>query len=132
MFVLDWQLALLSLAFLPLLLLVTVRFSRRLQPILRDVQQKIADVTATAEENVTGSRIVRIFAREDDELAKFSDRSTRVFEAEVSAARIRALLHPADRLSAQPGGRRAALRRRPRRSSTAASAWARSSPSTAT
>ena len=94
MFVLNWQLALLSLAFLPLLLLVTIRFSRRLQPILRDVQQKIADVTATAEENVTGSRIVRLFAREDDELAKFSDRSTRVFEAEVSAARIRALYIP--------------------------------------
>ncbi|HUK76502.1 MAG TPA: ABC transporter ATP-binding protein [Thermoleophilia bacterium] len=94
MFVLNWQLALISLAFLPLLLLVTVRFSRRLQPILRDVQQKIADVTETAEENVTGSRIVRIFAREDDELAKFSDRSTRVFEAEVSAARIRALYIP--------------------------------------
>ena len=58
------------------------------------MQQKIADVTETAEENVTGSRIVRIFAREDDELAKFSDRSTRVFEAEVSAARIRALYIP--------------------------------------
>ena len=94
MFFLDWRLALLSLAFLPLLLIATVRFSRRLQPILRDVQQKIADVTATAEENVTGSRIVRIFAREDDELAKFSDRSTRVFEAEVSAARVRALYVP--------------------------------------
>jgi ATP-binding cassette subfamily B protein len=92
--VLNWQLALVSLAFLPLLLIVTLRFSRRLQPILRDVQQKIADVTETAEENVTGSRIVRIFAREDDELAKFSDRSTRVFEAEVSAARIRALYIP--------------------------------------
>jgi len=94
MFVLNWKLALLSLAFLPILLLFTLRFSRRLQPILRDVQQKIADVTATAEENVTGSRIVRIFAREDDELAKFSDRSTRVFEAEVSAARIRAVYIP--------------------------------------
>ncbi len=94
MFVLNWQLALLSLAFLPLLLLATLRFSRRLQPILRDVQQKIADVTSTAEENVIGSRIVRIFAREDDELAKFSDRSTRVFEAEVSAARIRAVYIP--------------------------------------
>jgi len=94
MFFLNWQLALLSLAFLPLLLLATLRFSRRLQPILRDVQQKIADVTAAAEENVTGSRIVKIFAREDDELAKFSDRSTQVFEASVSAARIRAFYVP--------------------------------------
>ncbi len=83
-----------SLAFLPFLLLVTVRFSRRLQPILKDVQQKIADVTAAAEENVVGSRIVRIFAREDDELEKFSDRSYKVFEASVAAARMRAKYIP--------------------------------------
>jgi len=92
--VLDWRMGLLSLAFLPFLLLVTVRFSRRLQPILKDVQQKIADVTAAAEENVVGSRIVRIFAREDDELEKFSDRSYKVFEASVAAARTRAVYIP--------------------------------------
>jgi len=91
---LDWRLGLMSLAFLPFLLLVTVRFSQRLQPILKDVQQKIADVTAAAEENVVGSRIVRIFAREDDELEKFSDRSYKVFEASVAAARVRATYIP--------------------------------------
>ena len=94
LFFLDWQLALMSLAFLPFLLLVTVRFSFRLKPILMDVQQKIADVTAAAEENVVGSRIVRIFAREDDELVKFSDRSYKVFEASVAAARTRAVYIP--------------------------------------
>ena len=81
-------------AFLPALLIVTVRFSERLRPVLQDVQQKIADVTETAEENVMGSRIVRIFAREDDELEKFSERSYRVFEASVAAARVRAVYIP--------------------------------------
>ena len=94
LFFLDWKLALLSLAFMPFLLLVTIRFSLRLKPILMDVQQKIADVTAAAEENVVGSRIVRIFAREDDELEKFSDRSYKVFEASVAAARVRATYIP--------------------------------------
>jgi ATP-binding cassette subfamily B protein len=94
LFVLDWQLALVSLAFFPFLLLVTVRFGRKLQPVLKDVQQKIADVTTAAEENVTGSRIVRIFAREDDELEKFTERSTAVFDASVAAARLRALYIP--------------------------------------
>jgi ABC-type multidrug transport system fused ATPase/permease subunit len=94
LFVLDWKLALISMAFLPALLLVTLRFSQRLRPILQDVQQKIADVTEAAEENVVGSRIVRIFAREDDELAKFSERSYRVFEASVKAARVRAVYIP--------------------------------------
>jgi len=94
LFFLDWKLALMSLAFMPFLLLVTIRFSLRLKPILMDVQQKIADVTAAAEENVVGSRIVRIFAREDDELEKFSDRSYKVFEASVAAARVRAKYIP--------------------------------------
>jgi ATP-binding cassette subfamily B protein len=94
LFVLDWQLALMSMAFLPALLFVTLRFSSRLRPILQEVQQKIADVTEAAEENVVGSRIVRIFAREDDELVKFSERSYRVFEASVAAARVRAVYIP--------------------------------------
>ena len=94
LFTIDWQLALISMAFLPALLAATLRFSRRLRPILQDVQQRIADVTEAAEENVVGSRIVRIFAREDDELAKFSERSLRVFQASVTAARIRAVYIP--------------------------------------
>jgi ABC-type multidrug transport system fused ATPase/permease subunit len=94
LFWVNWELALLTLLFFPFLLIVTVRFGRRLQPILKDVQQKIADVTTTAEENVTGSRIVRIFAREDDELEKFTERSTAVFEASVAAARLRAVYIP--------------------------------------
>jgi len=94
LFILDWRLALISLAFLPFLVVATTRFGRRLQPILRDVQQRIADVTAVAEENVVGSRIVRIFAREEQEMAKFGDRSTAVFEASVTAARLRAVYIP--------------------------------------
>ena len=87
-------LALISLAFLPFLVVVTIRFSRRLHPVLRDVQQKIADVTAAAEENVVGSRIVKIFAQEEEELEKFSARSMAVFEASVAAARLRAFYIP--------------------------------------
>lgn len=90
----DWRLALLSLSFLPFLLVVTVRFGRRLQPVLRDVQQRLADVTAAAEENIVGSRVVRIFAREDDEFTKFANRSGGVFAASVAAARIRAIYIP--------------------------------------
>jgi ATP-binding cassette subfamily B protein len=94
LFLLNWKLAIIALAFFPLLLGVALRFSRRLHPVLRDVQQKIADVTTVAEENVTGSRIVKIFAREEDELAKFSERSTAVFDASISAARLRAFYIP--------------------------------------
>lgn len=91
---LDWRLALLSLTFVPFLLFATVRFGRRLQPVLRDVQQRLADVTACAEEHVLGARIVRLFAREEDELARFAGHSRRVFEASVNAAHTRAIYVP--------------------------------------
>ncbi len=94
LFFLNWRLAFIGLAFFPALLIIALRFSRRLNPVLKDVQQKIADVTMVAQENVVGSRIVKIFAREDDELAKFSERSTAVFEASISAARLRAVYVP--------------------------------------
>jgi ATP-binding cassette subfamily B protein len=94
LFLLNWRLALLSFAVLPFLLMLTINFSRRLNPLLKDVQQKIADVTTVAQENVTGSRIVKIFAREEDELQKFSQRSTQVFNASISAARLRAVYIP--------------------------------------
>lgn len=94
LFVVNWRLALASLAFLPVLLLVTVRFGRRLNPILKDVQQRLADVTAAAEESIIGSSIVRIFAREEDDFVKFAGHSRAVFHASVDAARARAIYIP--------------------------------------
>ena len=51
------------------------RYSRRVShPILKDVQQRIADVTTQAEENVVGVRVVKAFAQEERETARFARR----------------------------------------------------------
>jgi len=64
MLVLEWRLALVALAFTPALVALAYRYSHVSHPILRDVQQKMADVATVAEENIVGVHVVKAFARE--------------------------------------------------------------------
>jgi ABC-type multidrug transport system fused ATPase/permease subunit len=94
MLYLDWRLALVALAVTPLIIALAYRYSHVAHPILRDVQQKMADVATVAEENVVGVHVVKAFAQEDAELRKFSRRSEAVFDRSVEANRQRALYVP--------------------------------------
>ncbi len=94
MVVLDWRLALISVAVAPLLILVAYRYSHVSHPVLRDVQQKLADVATVAEENIVGVHVVKAFAQEDAEQAKFERRSEGVFRQTLLANRQRATYVP--------------------------------------
>jgi ABC-type multidrug transport system fused ATPase/permease subunit len=93
-FVISWKLALISIAIAPVLVAVAYRYSRVSHPLLRDVQQKMADVATVAEENIVGVHVVKSFAQERAEQAKFGDRSERVFDLSVRANRQRAFYVP--------------------------------------
>ena len=93
-FVISWKLALISIAIVPLLIAVAYRYSHVAHPLLRDVQQKMADVATVAEENIVGVHVVKSFAQEDAEQAKFERRSERVFDLSVQANRQRAFYIP--------------------------------------
>jgi ATP-binding cassette, subfamily B, bacterial len=62
--------------------------------VLRDVQQKMADVATVAEENIVGVHVVKSFAQEESELDKFADRSERVFARSIDANKQRAIYVP--------------------------------------
>ena len=70
-FVISWKLALITIAIAPCLIAVAYRYSHVSHPLLRDVQQKMADVATVAEENIVGVHVVKSFAQEDAEQAKF-------------------------------------------------------------
>src|SRR5581483_11878324 len=93
-FFIEWRLALISLAIAPALVAVAYRYSHVAHPLLRDVQQKLADVATVAEENIVGVHVVKSFAQEDAEQAKFESRSERVFDLSVQANRQRAFYIP--------------------------------------
>jgi ATP-binding cassette subfamily B protein len=93
-FVISWKLALVSMAISPVLVALAYRYSHVSHPLLRDVQQKMADVATVAEENIVGVHVVKSFAQEDAEQEKFERRSEAVFTLSVRANRQRAVYIP--------------------------------------
>jgi ABC-type multidrug transport system fused ATPase/permease subunit len=93
-FAISWKLALIVVSIAPVLVAVAYRYSHVSHPLLRDVQQKMADVATVAEENIVGVHVVKSFAREHAEQAKFENRSEQVFVRSVEANRQRALYIP--------------------------------------
>jgi ATP-binding cassette subfamily B protein len=94
LFFIQWELALIVLAVTPFLVALAYRYSHIAHPTLRDVQQRLADVATVAEENIVGVHVVKAFAQEPAEQAKFAHRSERVFEQTLRANRQRATYVP--------------------------------------
>jgi ABC-type multidrug transport system fused ATPase/permease subunit len=94
MFALDPLLALLALAPAPLVVYAASRYNRVSRPALQEVQQRIAELTAEAEENVSGIRIVKAFAREEHQLHRFRRAVARVFEQSIYSTRLQAFFSP--------------------------------------
>jgi ABC-type multidrug transport system fused ATPase/permease subunit len=93
-FLVSWQLALIAIAIGPILAAVAYRYSHVSHPLLRDVQQRMADVATVAEENIVGVHVVKSFAQEQAEQDKFESRSEQVFGQSVKANRQRAFYVP--------------------------------------
>jgi ABC-type multidrug transport system fused ATPase/permease subunit len=94
MFLLRPELAALSLASVPFVVLVAFRYGKRSRPALQEAQQRIAELTADAEENVSGVRVVKAFAQEERQLDRFRHSVQRVFDQQLLAIRIQAMFGP--------------------------------------
>jgi ABC-type multidrug transport system fused ATPase/permease subunit len=84
----------LALAPVPFVVVVAARYGRRSRPSLQEVQQRIAELTADVEENVSGVRVVKAFAAEPRQLERFRGSVTRVFDQSMDATRLRAFYNP--------------------------------------
>ncbi|HET9163062.1 MAG TPA: ABC transporter ATP-binding protein [Solirubrobacterales bacterium] len=87
-------LALLALAPAPFVVYTASRYNRISRPALQEVQQRIAELTAEAEENVSGIRIVKAFAREEHQLHRFQRAVARVFDQSIYSTRLQAFFSP--------------------------------------
>ncbi|MEP6952740.1 MAG: ABC transporter ATP-binding protein [Solirubrobacteraceae bacterium] len=94
MLVVQPGLALISLLPVPIVVAIAFRYGRRSRPALQEVQQRIAELTADVEENVSGVRVVKAFAREDRQLARFRDQVGRVFDQAMISTRLQAFYNP--------------------------------------
>ena len=84
----------LALSPVPFVVFVAARYGRRSRPALQEVQQRIAELTADVEENVSGVRVVKAFAAEERQLSRFRTTVGRVFDQNMLATRLRAFYNP--------------------------------------
>ncbi|NOU89792.1 ATP-binding cassette domain-containing protein [Paenibacillus sp. LMG 31460] len=75
MFSINWKLALLTMITMPFLAFTAIRFEGKIHPAFRLVRQSLSTMTTAVQENITGVRTVKSFAREPHEVTKFSARN---------------------------------------------------------
>jgi ABC-type multidrug transport system fused ATPase/permease subunit len=94
MFVINPLLAVLALIPAPFVVWVASRYNRVSRPAVQEVAQRVAELTAEAEENVSGIRIVKAFAREEFQLHRFQRVVKRVFDQSIYSTRLQAFFSP--------------------------------------
>src|ERR1700728_3958083 len=94
MFILQPGLAAISLAPVPFVVLIANRYGHKSRPAMQEAQQRIAELTADTEENVSGVRVVKAFAQEARQLERFRHTVQRGFDQQLRATRIQAFYNP--------------------------------------
>ncbi|MBR4816688.1 MAG: ABC transporter ATP-binding protein [Lachnospiraceae bacterium] len=78
-FIMNWKLAICLLIVSPIIFLVVFRFRKSVAPKHKLLREKLASMNTEAQENISGNRVVRAFAREGYEVDKF-DKANKDFE----------------------------------------------------
>ena len=86
MMTMSWQLTLLTLICIPLLAFVALRFESQIHPAFQEMRLALSSLTTAVQENITGVRTVKSFAREPYEVEKFSTRNERYKTNQIHAA----------------------------------------------
>ena len=85
---LDWQLALVALAIVPIIAVLLVRFVSRIRPLFREVQQTLGRLNTVLQEDLLGVRVIRAFAREDYETARYTSVNEELLQKNLTTVRV--------------------------------------------
>jgi ATP-binding cassette subfamily B multidrug efflux pump len=88
MILVDLRLAVVALIPIPFLVAATIRFGRLVRPRFKRIQEQIAVLSTTMQESLTGIRVVKAFAREPYELAKFERENDTWFQRRYRVIRL--------------------------------------------
>lgn len=95
MFSLNWRLALVTLAALPVMLYVTFWFRKKVREQYRETRKQVARLYSFVQEHVTGMTIVQLFNREKEELRRFKEINGDHRQAQIRTIFYFALFWPA-------------------------------------
>ena len=88
MVVLNWRLSLIIFVIVPAVTVAAIYFGRKIRKLARDIQDRLADTTAVAEEALASIRVVKVFGRSQHE----ADRYTEAVEELFDRSRVRVLV----------------------------------------
>ena len=94
LFAMNWRLALVSLTIIPCVFLVFFRFVRSVQPLFRLVQQRLGALNTVLQENIAGARVVKAFAREEHEIARFGTANELLLKQNIDVMRATSTTFP--------------------------------------
>ncbi|HKF37712.1 MAG TPA: ABC transporter ATP-binding protein, partial [Ktedonobacteraceae bacterium] len=94
LFQLDWHLALVTMICVPILIFLSIQVARRLGPTWLRVQNEAGALGTVMQESLSGMRVVKAFAREEFEIAKFDAKNRELRELNLGAMRLSAWNQP--------------------------------------
>src|SRR5215210_6089959 len=85
--VIDWQLALVALAIVPVIFVLLLRFVRRIGPLFRGVQQTLGRLNSVLQEDLAGVRVIRTFSREGYETERYRTVNDELYNKNIETVR---------------------------------------------
>ena len=87
-FTVNVKLALCMLVVLPFTALTTYRQSKAVRPTFQRIRDRFSSLNAFVQENVSGNRVVKAFAKEDFEIEKFNKENDAYMDAQLASSDI--------------------------------------------
>jgi len=90
----HFTLGIISLAAMPILAFTAVYFSINIRPMFARIQQEFGEMSSVMQENLAGTRVVRIFAKEDSETRKFDHSLDVLYDRQIDAIKYYSFFFP--------------------------------------
>lgn len=95
MFSMNWRLALVTFAVLPLMMVVTNYWRKRVRQVYRAARSRLSLINGYLNESISGIRVIKSFSREPQNYQHFNDLNKSFFNANIDSSRLTALFFPA-------------------------------------
>lgn len=94
MLLVNWKLTLVALVPMPLLLWAVRQFATKVRPRYRRIRAQLAELTTILQESISGIKVVRAFAQEEQEIKKFHNENWSFLNKNIEAVRMWAFYFP--------------------------------------
>ncbi len=84
-FSVSWKFTLCELVLAPIACITALRMGRVVRPIFGEARQQLSRLNTVVQENISGNRVVRAFAREPFEIEKFHKENNKYFDLQLKA-----------------------------------------------